>query len=172
MMDRAAIARLIPHGDSMCMLDQLVSWDRDQVSCISRCHRRIDNPLLEGGRLHCACLLEFCAQAAALHGALLHNKGENTKRSREQNGVRGGGKQAGELQNGVLQQGGDTARQAYVGAVKNLELLCDYVDMAAAILTIEARCVVNNSSGSIYLIEARAQQQLLLRGRVVLVFTG
>ena len=153
-MDRAAIARLIPHGDRMCMLDELLSWDRDQISCISRSHRRRNNPLLEGGRLHCACLLEFCAQAAALHGALLQN-----------------GEQNGELKN-EAQQGDGTARLAYVGAVKNLELPCDYVDMAAASLVIEARCVVNNDSGSIYLIEARAQQQLLLRGRVVLVFTG
>jgi predicted hotdog family 3-hydroxylacyl-ACP dehydratase len=119
---------------------------------------------VEEGRLHCACLLEFCAQAAALHGALLHNIEQN----KEQNG-----EQSGKLQSGELPHGERTAaRLAYVGAVKNLELLCDYVDVAASTLAIEARCVVNNSSGSIYLIEARAQQQLLLRGRVVLVFTG
>jgi predicted hotdog family 3-hydroxylacyl-ACP dehydratase len=163
-MDRTAIARLIPHGDSMCMLDELISWDRDRVSCLSRSHHRNDNPLVEEGRLHCACLLEFCAQAAALHGALLHNIEQN----KEQNG-----EQSGKLQSGELPHGERTAaRLAYVGAVKNLELLCDYVDVAASTLAIEARCVVNNSSGSIYLIEARAQQQLLLRGRVVLVFTG
>ncbi len=144
-MNRAAIAQLIPHGDSMCMLDQLDSWDRDRVSCTSRSHRRSDNPLVEDGRLHCACLVEFCAQAAALHGAL------STP--------------------GEPQHGESSARLAYVGAVKNLELLCDYVDLSAPTLTIEARCVVSNSSGSIYLIGASMQQQVLLRGRLVLVFT-
>jgi predicted hotdog family 3-hydroxylacyl-ACP dehydratase len=69
-MDRAAMAQLLPHGDGMCLLDELRSWDGDRLQCVSRCHRRSDNPLLTRGQLPCVCLVEVCAQAAALHGAL------------------------------------------------------------------------------------------------------
>ncbi len=141
LMDRRAIADLIPHGPGMCMLDELLSWDSDSIECVSRPYQRNDNPLLHSGRLHCACLVEYCAQAAALHGAL-------------------------------SQQGEGRASLAYLGAVKNLELCADYVDAATQSLTIAARCVVNNSGGSIYLIEASAPQQLLLNGRIVLVMAG
>lgn len=141
LMDRRAIADLIPHGPGMCMLDELVSWDRDSIECASRPYARNDNPLLYKGRLHCACLVEYCAQAAALHGAL-------------------------------LQQGAGRASLAYLGAVKNLEMSADTVDAGAQSLAISARCVVNNSGGSIYLIEASTPQQLLLSGRIVLVLAG
>lgn len=138
LMDQRSIADLIPHGPGMCMLDELVSWDSDSIECVSRSHQRSDNPLLHHGVLHCACLLEYCAQAAALHGAL-------------------------------LQDGEGAAGLAYLGVVKNLELSSDHVDSAAEPLAIAARCVVSNSGGSIYLVEASSSQQLLLRGRIVLV---
>lgn len=141
LMDRRAIADLIPHGAGMCMLDELVRWDSDSIDCVSRSHQRSDNPLLHHGVLHCACLLEYCAQAAALHGAL-------------------------------LQPDQGRASLAYLGAVKNLELLADRVDPAAELLTIAARCVLNNSDGSIYLVTASSSRQLLLRGRIVLVMAG
>lgn len=141
LMDRAAIAGSIPHGDGMCMLDELLAWDSDKVHCASRAHRRPDNPLLEGGRLHCACLVEFCAQAAALHSVL-------------------------------LEQGLGVAGLAYLGAIKQLELPRRYVAPDVETLQIEARCAVNNAGGAIYRIEARAQQQMLLRGRIVLVRVG
>lgn len=141
LMDRQAIADLIPHGPGMCMLDELLSWDKDSIKCVSQPYRRSDNPLLYNGRLHCACLVEYCAQAAALHGALLQ-----------------------------LDQ--RRASLAYLGAVKDLDLSADYVDTATQSLAITARCVVNNSGGSIYLIEAGTAQQLLLSGRIVLVMAG
>jgi predicted hotdog family 3-hydroxylacyl-ACP dehydratase len=71
LMQRAAIAQAIPHGNGMCMLDELLAWDDEKIQCTSFAHRRPDNPLLEDGRLHCACLVEFCAQAAALHSVLV-----------------------------------------------------------------------------------------------------
>jgi ferredoxin len=45
----------------------------------------------------------------------------------------------------------------------------EYVDPAIDSLQIEARCSVNNPAGAIYQVEARAPQQMLLRGRIVLV---
>ena len=51
MIDRATIAHLIPHAGSMCLLDEVLSWDEDTISCRSMQHRGPDNPLRQGGRL-------------------------------------------------------------------------------------------------------------------------
>jgi predicted hotdog family 3-hydroxylacyl-ACP dehydratase len=69
-LDRAWIERHIPHHGSMCLLDEVVSWDADRISCSSGSHRAADNPLRAGGRLGIACGIEYAAQAMAVHGAL------------------------------------------------------------------------------------------------------
>jgi predicted hotdog family 3-hydroxylacyl-ACP dehydratase len=55
----------------MCLLEQVVSWDAQHVRCRSGSHRATDHPLRAHGRLGSACLIEYAAQAAAVHGALL-----------------------------------------------------------------------------------------------------
>lgn len=69
-LDRAWIERHIPHHGTMCLLDEVVSWDADRISCSSGSHRAADNPLRAGGRLGIACGIEYAAQAMAVHGAL------------------------------------------------------------------------------------------------------
>ncbi len=141
-MDRAAIAKLIPHGDAMCMLDGLSHWDDGQIECVSDQHRAVDNPLRESAMLHSACLVEFCAQAAALHGAL----------SQPLDGPR--------------------ATLHYLGAVKGLQLHCQYLDASLPTLRLSARRVVSSATGSIYQVEAVAGPHPLLRGRIVLVLAN
>src|SRR5471032_1409864 len=55
----------------MCLLDQVLEWDRSGVRCLSRAHRLLDNPLRAHDRLGAVCGIEFAAQAMAVHGALL-----------------------------------------------------------------------------------------------------
>ena len=70
MIDKAAIARLIPHSGSMCLLAEVSSWDARSVRCVARSHRDPQNPLAAGGRLGAACGIEYAAQAMAVHGGL------------------------------------------------------------------------------------------------------
>ena len=65
-----APAALVPHAGSMCLLDAVVAWDGSRVACASASHRRADHPLRRDGRLAAVHLLEYAAQAAAVHGAL------------------------------------------------------------------------------------------------------
>ncbi len=67
---RAAIAGLIPHAGAMCLLDGVVSWDKNRIRCVSRSHLDIGNPLRAGGRLPAVCGIEYAAQAMAVHGGL------------------------------------------------------------------------------------------------------
>ncbi len=68
---RAAIARLVPHGGAMCLLDRALFWDAESIACEADRHRDPDNPLRRDGRLPAVCGVEYALQAMALHGALL-----------------------------------------------------------------------------------------------------
>ena len=50
-LDHAWIAAHIPHQGSMCLLDEVLSWDLQRISCRSISHRAPDNPLRAHGRL-------------------------------------------------------------------------------------------------------------------------
>jgi predicted hotdog family 3-hydroxylacyl-ACP dehydratase len=54
----------------MCLLDEVVSWDEERISCRSVSHRAADNPLRGRGQLGVACGIEYAAQTMAVHGAL------------------------------------------------------------------------------------------------------
>ncbi|GAA0571460.1 hypothetical protein GCM10009416_07600 [Craurococcus roseus] len=67
---RDAIARLVPHGGAMCLLDRALAWDADSIACEADGHRDPANPLRRDGRLPAVCGVEYALQAMALHGAL------------------------------------------------------------------------------------------------------
>jgi len=69
-LDRDAIARLIPHQGQMSLLDAALAWDDGQIACRATSHLCPANPLRRAGRLGMVCGVEYCLQAAALHGAL------------------------------------------------------------------------------------------------------
>jgi predicted hotdog family 3-hydroxylacyl-ACP dehydratase len=70
-LDRAWIERHIPHQGRMCLLDEVIDWDADRISCRSGTHRADDHPLRAHGRLGITCGIEYAAQAMAVHGALV-----------------------------------------------------------------------------------------------------
>lgn len=69
-LDRQAIARMVPHAGSMCLLDAVVAWDQVRIVCQSARHRDGDNPLRARDRLSAVHAIEFAAQAMALHQRL------------------------------------------------------------------------------------------------------
>ena len=72
MLDHAAIAARIPHSGRMCLLDRVIHWDGRRVCCAATSHRDFDNPLREAAGLPVWAGIEYAAQAAAVHGALVH----------------------------------------------------------------------------------------------------
>jgi predicted hotdog family 3-hydroxylacyl-ACP dehydratase len=71
-LNRAWIESHIPHQGAMCLLDEVMDYDAEQVRCRSTTHRALDNPLRSHGQLGIACGIEYAAQAMAIHGALFH----------------------------------------------------------------------------------------------------
>ena len=71
LMFRDGIAELIPHSGPMCLLASLVSWDAQQIVCLADNHRDEQHPLRSRSGLLATALIEYAAQAMALHGALV-----------------------------------------------------------------------------------------------------
>jgi predicted hotdog family 3-hydroxylacyl-ACP dehydratase len=66
------IERLLPHGDSMCLLESVETWDDLTISCRTSTHRDRRNPLRFRGRLTAQAGLEYAAQAMGAHVGLLN----------------------------------------------------------------------------------------------------
>lgn len=71
MIDRAAIAGLVPHAGSMVLLDGVVDWTETTIHCTSRTHLEPAHPLAGAAGLCAIHAIEYLAQASAVHGALL-----------------------------------------------------------------------------------------------------
>lgn len=55
----------------MCLIQAIETWDAHSISCLSRTHRDPLNPLRGYAGLQAVHLIEYGAQAAAVHGGLL-----------------------------------------------------------------------------------------------------
>ena len=71
MLDHAAIEALIPHRGAMCLLDGLLDWTAERITCRATGHVAPDHPLRTASGLLSVVAIEYAAQAMALHGALL-----------------------------------------------------------------------------------------------------
>ncbi len=69
-MNHAAIEALIPHAGSMCLLEEVVSFDADHIACRAVSHRAPGHPMARGGLLPGLAGIEYAAQAMAVHGGL------------------------------------------------------------------------------------------------------
>ena len=77
--DKAAIAKVIPHAGSMCLLDGVLEYDAQRIRCISSTHRDADNPMRSGSELSALCGIEYAAQAMAVHGVLCGQIGKKPR---------------------------------------------------------------------------------------------
>ena len=73
-LDREWIERHIPHQGTMCLLDEVLTWNTSRVQCRSSSHRDRSNPLRSHDRLAAVCGIEYAAQAMAVHGALIASR--------------------------------------------------------------------------------------------------
>lgn len=77
MIGKDRIRSLVPHAGSMCLLDAVEQWDRKTIVCRTDTHRDPQHPLRRDGQLAAVHLIEYCAQAMALHrGLVSESEGE------------------------------------------------------------------------------------------------
>jgi len=64
----------LPHQGAMNLLERIVEWDDAHLKAEATGHHAPDHPLRRGAELPIASAIEYAAQAAAAHGALLASK--------------------------------------------------------------------------------------------------
>ena len=72
---REGIAERIPHRGRMCLLEALLEWSADSISCRIDNAADADHPLRSAAGLLSPCAIEYAAQAMALHAALCQAPG-------------------------------------------------------------------------------------------------
>lgn len=140
MIDQAEIRSLIPHAADMCLLESVQAWDDATITCASTTHRQADHPLRREGQLAAIHLIEYAAQAMALHGGLVARSG-----------------------------GASGARPGMLTALRDCALHVERVDDIEAPLTIFARRLVAQGGSSMYQFEVIAQTKKLAEGRVSVI---
>ncbi len=65
------ISGLIPHADAMRLIDFVSRWDQTNIICQSDSHQDLNNPLRNNNQLSTSTLIEYGAQAMAIHGGLI-----------------------------------------------------------------------------------------------------
>ena len=79
MMKKSQICQLLPHSGTMCLLDEVVSWDAISLVAKTMSHTEDDNPLIVNGSLNSIHGVEYSAQAMASHSVLLKQQEAETK---------------------------------------------------------------------------------------------
>lgn len=143
LLDRDGIAGLIPHAGSMCLWDALLSADAQSAHCRTGSHRDPGNPLRCDGRLAAVHLIEYGAQAMAVHGGWM-----------------------------AKQAGGAGARPGVLAAVRQFELHVSRIDDLAAPLECTVQRLVANAGGWMYEFRLYAGEQTLASGRASVLHTA
>jgi predicted hotdog family 3-hydroxylacyl-ACP dehydratase len=138
-LDRAWIARHIPHQGTMCLLDCVEAWDAQRIQCRAISHHAVDNPLRANNRLGAACGIEYAAQAMAVHGALLAPPDSNP------------------------------ALTGYLVSVRGTQLHVPRLDDIVADLRVEATCITRSENNILYQFSVSAAGRPLLDGRAAVV---
>jgi predicted hotdog family 3-hydroxylacyl-ACP dehydratase len=133
------LAELVPHAGRMCLLDELVSWHEAGVICRSASHRRADHPLRRDGFLSAIHLLEYAAQATAVHGALVAGAGDSAVAAK------------------------------YLAAARDFNLQVNGLDDIQADLHIDAECLLAMGDSAMYRFHVTADGRELASGRLTIV---
>lgn len=129
----------IPHSGSMCLLDELVSWDARSIRCHALHTTDPGNPLRRNGRLAAVHLVEYAGQAAALHGGLL-----------------------------ARQQGVELVPSG-LAAIRDLELHIETLDEIPPPLIIDVGCIFNTGASSVYAFCIESGGRILSTGRLIVM---
>ncbi len=137
MIDEAEIRSLIPHAESMCLLQRVDDWNESSITCSTTTHRDAKHPLRSDGILSAIHLIEYGAQACAIHGGLLSRA-------------------AGEK----------SAKPGMLTALRDCKMHVEHVDNVDVRLTIIARKLIASGGGSMYQFAVKAGERVLAEGRV------
>jgi len=139
MLGRDAIAALIPHQGTMCLLDRVLDWDQDHIVLATATHRSPANPLRLDGRLRSIHLCEYGAQAMAVHGGL------------------------------SAQAEGRTAKPGFLVSLRGVQVNVDFIDGLDGELRVSARRLMETEASWQYSFEIQHDGRTLASGRAAII---
>ena len=129
----------------MCLLDAVLAWGPDAITCQASSHRATDHPLRAHGRLGAACGVEYAAQAMAVHGALVA-----------------------ESRHGA-DAGSSPPRAGYLASVRSVDLHVQRLDTVPGPLTVHAERITGDENTVLYSFSVQDGSRSLVSGRAVVV---
>ena len=141
MIDNAGLCGLIPHAGTMCLLDGVLEWDETHIVCVSSSHRDPGNPLAGCDGLAPVHLLEYGAQAMAVHGGLL------------------------------ARAKGETIAGGYLAAFRDVDLAVDTLAGTGERVTVSAEQLMAAGGNLIYAFEVADADRKLVSGRATVMAT-
>jgi predicted hotdog family 3-hydroxylacyl-ACP dehydratase len=139
MLGREGIAALIPHQGEMCLLEQVIEWEKDRIVLATSTHRSPSNPLRLNGRLRAIHLCEYGAQAMAVHGGL------------------------------VAQAEGRVAQPGFLVSLRDVRLEIDFIEALAADLRVTAQRLLETPASWQYAFTIEHEGKTLATGRAAVV---
>ncbi len=133
------LASLIPHSGDMCLLDGVLAWDQDTITCQAISHRSAHNPLRCAQGLASLHAIEYGAQAVAVHGGLL------------------------------ARAAGHRLPPGFLAAARNVKLHRDWLHDIEAPLTVEAQRLMADGGSFIYQFTVSSQGETLVSGRTTVM---
>jgi predicted hotdog family 3-hydroxylacyl-ACP dehydratase len=139
MIEHNEVCSLIPHSFDMCLLDRVESWDENTITCTSQSHKLATNPLRRNKTLSSVHLLEYAAQAMAVHGGL---------HDREQ---------------------GVQMTEGYLAALRDIKIELRDIENLESELRIEATKMLSQGGNMIYSFKVSTEENELVSGRATVV---
>ncbi len=139
MLTKAQWQHLIPHRGAMSLLDTVVAWDDTRIHLSADSHRHADNPLRSDGQLRAVHLCEYGAQAMAVHGGLL------------------------------AQRGGAVAAPGLLVSLRAVELRVARIDDLRGALDVHAEKLLDSGTSWQYAFRIEHENRLLAEGRAAVI---
>lgn len=141
MISREVIQTLIPHGDSMSLIDTVDYWDESQIKCSVDPYQGFKYPFRTETHSSTMLLIEHGAQASGIHSALL------------------------------LKEKFSPSQLIVLGAVKNAKLYHDNISKEVKRIQIIAELLINNQNGAIYTFAAFIDNKKVIEAKLICVRT-
>jgi predicted hotdog family 3-hydroxylacyl-ACP dehydratase len=136
---REELCSLIPHTGNMCLLESVLEWSTGEIRCSATSHTDPGNPLRNNGRLAAVHLLEYGAQAMAVHGGLL------------------------------AREAGTRVLPGYLAALRDVVLQQDFIDHIGSPLMVHAEMVATASDSFMYRFTVTVEGMVLASARATVM---
>lgn len=139
--NKEAIAKNIPHGKSMSLLESVLSIDEDKIICEAISHRDPNNPLIFNDKLSATAVIEYSGQAIALHRYFLHKEFDEKDRQ--------------------------APKEGYLAALKKVQFTIENLSEIERKLQIEAKSVYASGDKAYYEFRVLAEGVELVSGEMI-----